>query len=171
MIACPNCLHKELEGTLFCTECGAQLLVVDKMATQALKRVSTHSLSNPHFHHSTGPVSILGAREPVITLHLLDSGEVIRLDGKNEYFLGRVAEGSSNHPDVDLSPYEAYGQGVSRLHANLKIENQRVTITDLASSNGTRVNGQKISPNVEFPLNHGDLIALGKLKMQFLIQK
>ncbi len=74
-------------------------------------------------------------------------------------------------PDVDLSPYEAYTQGVSRLHSCLKIINQRVVITDLGSSNGTRVNGQKIMPHIDYPLNHGDVIALGKLKVQVLIRR
>jgi pSer/pThr/pTyr-binding forkhead associated (FHA) protein len=65
--------------------------------------------------------------------------------------------------------YDAYSQGVSRLHASFKIFNQRVTITDLGSSNGTRVNGQRIMPNVEYPLNNGDVIALGKLKIQIIL--
>jgi len=85
--------------------------------------------------------------------------------------MGRVAEGQPILPDVDLSPYEAYSQGVSRLHAALKVINQRVVIMDLGSSNGTRVNGQKIVPNVDYPLNHGDMIALGKLKIQVLIRR
>ena len=54
-------------------------------------------------------------------------------------------------------------KGCPGLHAALKIHNQRVVITDLGSSNGTRVNGQKIVPHVDYPLNHGDMIALGKI--------
>jgi pSer/pThr/pTyr-binding forkhead associated (FHA) protein len=46
-----------------------------------------------------------------------------------------------------------------------------VVITDLGSSNGTRVNGQKIVPHVDYPLNHGDMIALGKFAIQVLIKK
>ncbi len=26
MIVCPNCKHQELDGSLFCSECGAQLV-------------------------------------------------------------------------------------------------------------------------------------------------
>jgi pSer/pThr/pTyr-binding forkhead associated (FHA) protein len=76
---------------------------------------------------------------------------ILHLTGQSEFTMGRVAEGQPNLPDVDLSPYEAYAQGVSRLHAVLKLNNQRVFITDLGSSNGTRVNGQKIMPNVDYP--------------------
>lgn len=40
---------------------------------------------------------------------------------------------------------------------------------DLGSSNGTRINGQKIVPHVEYTINHGDLVVLGKLKVQVLL--
>jgi len=85
--------------------------------------------------------------------------------------IGRVVEGQPILPDVDLSQYEAFSQGVSRLHAALRVNAQQVFITDLGSSNGTRVNGQKIAPNTDTPLNHGDVIALGKFKIQILIRK
>jgi hypothetical protein len=170
MIVCPNCRHGELEGTLFCNERGTQLVVVDRLATQSLRRVSTNSLKSPFFNRLTGPFTATSQLDTIISLHLLESGNVIQLSGKKEYGLGRAADGSAN-VDLDLSPFEAYAQGVSRSHAILKVDGQRVYIIDLGSSNGTRVNGQKISANIDFPLNHGDLIALGKLKMQFLISK
>ena len=169
MITCPNCHHQELEGTLFCNDCGAKLIAADSMVTQAFRRTTTGALKKPFTHPHSAPGGTASLDTPV-SLHFLDSGEVIHLSGQREYSLGRSVEGRAS-PDIDLSPYEAYAQGVSRLHATLKLVNQRVWITDLDSSNGTRVNGQKISPNIDFPLNHGDLIVLGKLKMQFLIRK
>jgi len=91
------------------------------------------------------------------------------LTGRSEFTLGRATEGQPILPDVDLAPYDAYSQGVSRFHASLKIVSQRISIVDLGSSNGTRVNGQKIVPNVDYPLSHGDILALGKFKIQVLI--
>ena len=44
-------------------------------------------------------------------------------------------------------------------------------IVDLGSSNGTRINGQKIVPNVNYPLKDGDIIALGRIKMQITIRR
>jgi pSer/pThr/pTyr-binding forkhead associated (FHA) protein len=41
---------------------------------------------------------------------------------------------------------------------------------DLGSANGTYINGKRLEPNVEQVLNHGDIIALGKLKLQVLIK-
>jgi len=73
-------------------------------------------------------------------------------------------------PDIDLTPYQAYENGVSRLHAVLKKNDNRVIIMDLGSSNGTYVNGVRLKPENEYPLSHGNIIALGKLKIQFLMQ-
>lgn len=170
IIICPNCQHRELSGALFCSECGAQLIDVEIHSTSSIYRSQSDPLS-PAVQNIKGPGDTpSGSPEASVTLHLVEQGQFIPLAGRTEYTLGRVAEGQPILPDVDLSPYEAYAQGVSRLHAAVKNINQRILIVDLGSSNGTRVNGQKITPNVDFPLNHGDLIALGKLKMQILIR-
>jgi pSer/pThr/pTyr-binding forkhead associated (FHA) protein len=102
---------------------------------------------------------------------MVDSAQVLHLAERNEFTLGRAIEGQPILPDVDLSPFDAFTLGVSRLHAALRIINGEVVVADLGSSNGTRVNGQKIVPHVDYPINHGDVIALGKLKIQVLIIK
>lgn len=172
MIQCPNCHHEELEGALFCSECGAQLVSSRNLTTQSIGRTPSGGLvaSNEPLVPPTPPVSSPGV-EAEISLHLLDCGQVLHLAGRSEFTLGRITEGQPILPDVDLSPYEAYSQGVSRLHAGLKIVNNRLLVTDLGSSNGTRVNGQKIMPHLDYPLNHGDILALGKFKIQVLIRK
>lgn len=173
MITCPSCHHEEMTGALFCSECGARLVVVEIPTTNAIDRNQTGLLmfqprpSSP----PTSPSVSASLSDAVVSLHLIDSGMILHLSGQNEFTLGRIADGQPILPDVDLSPYEAYSQGVSRLHSSLKINNNRLFITDLGSSNGTRVNGQKIMPNVDYPINHGDVIALGKFKIQVLIRK
>ena len=105
-----------------------------------------------------------------VTLHLLDTGQVLPLAERNEFTLGRISEGQPIMPDIDLSPYQAYACGVSRLHAVLKREARRVFLMDLGSSNGTYVNGKRLSPNVDHTISNGDVIALGKLKIQVLLK-
>ena len=173
MILCPNCHHQEFSGALFCSECGARLVVTETPTTHHIERNQTGLLMTQDGRASVppAPVASPGSADAAVSLHLIESGMILHLSGQNEFTMGRVAEGQPILPDVDLSPYEAYAQGVSRLHAALKLNNQRIFITDLGSSNGTRVNGQKIQPNVDYPLNHGDVIALGKFKIQVLVRK
>jgi hypothetical protein len=172
MIICPNCHHQEMTGALFCTECGARLVVTEAPTTHHIERNQTGLLIFQGRQTSPPvPVTPTTVADALVSLHLIESGMILHLTGQNEFTLGRVAEGQPILPDVDLSPYEGYAQGVSRLHAALKTNNNRVFITDLGSSNGTRVNGQKIMPNVDYPLNHGDVVALGKFKIQVLVRK
>lgn len=174
MILCPNCHHQEIAGALFCSECGAQLISTDNLSTQSLFRSPSDTLAANAAVLSEkkppAPAETAGSANSVISIHLMESGQVLHLTGRTEFTIGRIADGQPILPDVDLSPYEAYSQGVSRLHAALKFVNQRWVLTDLGSSNGSRVNGQKIMAHIDYPLNHGDVIALGKLKIQILIR-
>ena len=106
-----------------------------------------------------------------LSLKVVSSGQVIPLSGQNEFTLGRITEGQPILPDIDLSPYEGYAEGVSRLHAAIRITERGVMIVDLGSSNGTRINGQKIVPNVNYPLKDSDIIAFGRIKMQVTIRR
>ena len=176
MIVCPNCHHKELPGALFCSECGARLISLDYLTTQSIKKSNTDNLDPSKLEEeldlSSLPDDLLGKESGSadIVLYLIEAKQTLQLVGRKEYTLGRVAEGQPILPDVDLSPFDAYAQGVSRLHAALKINKNRVAIMDLGSSNGTRVNGQKIVPHVDYPINHNDQIALGKLRIQVLVR-
>lgn len=170
MIICPNCQHQEISGALFCSECGAQLVFSEPISTQNIQREdATEMFSTSQALPVQAPPPPISS-DAVISLHLVDSGKILPLAGRVEFSLGRITQGQPILPDIDLTPYDAYPQGVSRLHAALKIVNQRMVIVDLGSSNGTRVNGQKIVPNIDYPLNHGDIIALGRLKIQLLLR-
>ncbi len=167
MIICSNCKHSNLAGAMFCTECGAQLVGRDALTTQTI----TTDKFNRVKKSATGEISMsFDAGESWGTLHLLDTGQVLPLSIRNEFTMGRISEGQPIMPDIDLSPYQAYAAGVSRPHAAIKREGSRIIFMDLGSANGTYINGKRLPPNVEQVLNHGDVVALGKLKMQILFR-
>lgn len=170
MIQCPNCKHQELPGALFCSECGTQLVTVDTLTAPLANHNNDYaSVDDLGFGLAPEPVKerISLVKDRVITLRILDSDRILHLTGRTEYTLGRIAKGQPILPEFDLSEFKAYDQGVSRLHAAIKVGTIRISIIDLGSANGTRVNGQKIVANVEYPLKNGDVIALGKLKFEF----
>jgi pSer/pThr/pTyr-binding forkhead associated (FHA) protein len=105
-----------------------------------------------------------------VTLHLLDTGEVMPLSERNEFTLGRATDGQPVLPDVDLAPYQAYTHGVSRLHAVIKRGVDDISLMDLESANGTFINGKRLEPNEEHSLANGDVVALGGLKIQVLLK-
>lgn len=167
MIVCSNCKHNNMAGAMFCSECGTQLVGADQLVTQSISTSQVRETLSETPKSSPPPVINLNNWA---TLHLLDTGQVLPLSDRNEFTLGRVGEGQPIMPDIDLSPYQAYTSGVSRLHAVLKRDAKRVMIMDLGSSNGTFVNGKRLNPNIDQPINNGDIIALGKLKIQVLLK-
>ncbi|PWH15499.1 MAG: hypothetical protein DDG60_05755 [Anaerolineae bacterium] len=162
MIVCPNCKHQESDGAIFCSECGMQLVQYTPGETQ-------------RFDTATGELQTVSAPQPVsqvpawISLHLLESGQILPISDRMEFTMGRVSENQPIMPDIDLSPFKAFDNGVSRLHAVIRNNAGNIVIMDLGSSNGTYINGMRIVPNIEQPLRHGDIVALGKLKMQIVL--
>lgn len=162
MIVCPNCKHQESDGAIFCSECGMQLVQYTPGETQ-------------RFDTATGELQTVSPPQPVsqvpawISLHLLESGQILPISDRMEFTMGRVSENQPIMPDIDLSPFKAFDNGVSRLHAVIRNNAGNIVIMDLGSSNGTYINGMRIVPNIEQPLRHGDIVALGKLKMQIVL--
>jgi hypothetical protein len=167
MIVCPNCQHENIDGTMFCDDCGAQIIGSDAMSTQIIsdgtsqnvEKVITQDLpANP------------GNMEAWASLHLIESGQILPLADRSEFTVGRVTDSQAIMPDIDLTPYQAYSSGVSRLHIVILREGLHVQIMDLGSANGTYLNGKRMKPNIKQALKHGDLISLGKLKIQILLK-
>jgi hypothetical protein len=176
MILCHNCLHKEKVGAIYCSECGAQLIFDEGVPTSGIQigKPSTQELNPPEPPSpSTYPFVVdfpAGGASARVLLNLVASGEMVKLAARDEVTLGRVSEGQPIIPDVDLSPYKAYEAGVSRMHASIRIREGAVSITDLGSANGTRINGRQISAHIPYPIKNGDILTLGKLKIQLLVE-
>jgi hypothetical protein len=166
MIICPNCKHDNLDGTVFCSECGTQLTGIDPIVTQ---NISEDQLEN--ITQELQGTNVLPKDSAAwAALHLTDSGQILPLSERNEFTLGRVSDAQPIMPDIDLTPFQAYACGVSRLHAVLRKEGNLVYVMDLGSSNGTYLNGVRLKPNASQAINHGDILSLGKLKIQVLLK-
>ena len=166
MVMCSTCQHQEVVGALFCSECGAQLQMVGALATQNIHTPEVYDNAFDKIPVKREVVSSVDA----MTLQILDGGQLLSLEERQEFTIGRVSDGQTIMPDIDLTSYGGYEGGVSRLHAVLKKSKDGVTIMDLGSSNGTYVNGTRLKPENESYLSHGSVISLGKLKLQFLLQ-
>lgn len=166
MIECPSCKHQEFVGTLFCSECGTRLVHTAPFPStptdpdwvdldQAIAEVGT----------GRGLELESGA---ALGLRILATGDMVSLLGRDNYTLGRGGTGQAIVPDVDLDRYGAQDQGISRLHAEIRIEQNGVHIVDLDSVNGTLVNGERLEPQHPRLLNHKDMIQLGRLRLQLI---
>lgn len=78
--------------------------------------------------------------------------------------IGTTAGGGA--PNLDLSFYDRDGY-VSRRHARLSVSGNNYVLTDLGSTNGTKLNDRTLPPNVPTTLHNGDHIQLGSIVLQF----
>jgi hypothetical protein len=169
MVICPNCGNKELPGALFCKECGTQFTAL-RDPTVIIPNTIGDQLRGevPEDTEQAVPATPGDAR---LSLYIVETGEVIPLEGLTEFTLGRSSEDQPILPDIDLAPYHAYDYGVSRLHASIELSQPFATLVDFGSANGTLLNGQKMTPNKPYPITHGDIFSLGKMKIQLLINR
>jgi pSer/pThr/pTyr-binding forkhead associated (FHA) protein len=166
MIECPSCKHQEFVGTMYCTECGTRLVLISTAPTMSISRDQMHAealATKPAVPE--GPELESGA---VIGLRVVSTGDVVPLVGRDNYTVGRTIEGQAVVPDIDLGPFDAYDHGVSRMHAEIRLAPDGVTILDLESANGTLVNGVRADPMAPVVLRHGDVIQIGRLRLQLI---
>ena len=116
--------------------------------------------------HLKLPETSKGAR---LSLHFVDTGQILEVGYSGEYTMGRRYKNQAVVPDIDLTPFNAYEWGISRLHAKLQVDQNSVKIIDLGSSNGTYLAGKRIPVNKPVELKHSNILSLGKLKLQVLI--
>lgn len=170
MIICQSCGRNQPSGAIFCDECGAKLLDTSGLATQSIGREGQFGeviTASEEKQLDVDKAGIIG----VVKLVVLKTGAEIRLTGQDEFTLGRISDGQSIIPDIDLSNFNAYQEGVSRIHASIKLAQDKVNLMDLVSVNGVMINDTKIPPGIYHPLSDGDFVSLGRLKLQVVMEK
>jgi pSer/pThr/pTyr-binding forkhead associated (FHA) protein len=106
---------------------------------------------------------ILRVTDTYRNVHLIE----VDVDPSAEVVLGRRDTGLGLSPQVNLAPYGGYRKGVSRQHAAIRLgEHGHLTLCDLGSSNGTFLNGRRLSAQYPRRLEVGDEIRLGNLKLR-----
>lgn len=100
-------------------------------------------------------------------------GKLIFSDGKEVLLaVERALVGRSDHdieginPEVDLSDIEG-ADTTSRIHATIEHIGSTYAVTDLNSTNSTRINGKRLEPDKATPVNDGDKLSFGKVTCTF----
>lgn len=136
---CTECQMENIEGALFCEECGAKLEAQNELQETAVEN-------------------------PVERLVLATAdGSTLEIPVKDEVVVGREDPISEVFPDLDLTGFDGMEKGVSRKHAVIHRSGADYTVEDMGSTNGTYVNRKKVQPNVPQAIKPGDELRFGKL--------
>lgn len=165
---CPNCGQENAEGEERCAACGhvfaeGQNPKGSKVATAEIGGIPTQNLDIRQTEESDEVEAWFSLLHP-------ESGHLFPFPAMGNYILGRISEGQSILPDVDFAPIQGFEAGVSRLHAMLSVADGGALLSDLGSSNGTLINGQRLEERVEQKIQNGDKIQLGRLQIQAVIK-
>lgn len=169
-VVCSHCQHENRAGALICSRCHrlmvapggsngtVQLNEADMAAVEAQATVTTSR-------------AVADGRIQEVRLRVTGYDHVLAAPlHTGTLMLGREDASRAIYPDIDLSPFEASKNGISRCHAILRREDDALYVQDLNSSNGTFINERPISPNEPHRLYHGDVLRLGKLRLELALR-
>lgn len=138
---CKECQMENVEGALFCEECGVKLTREPEVLETGVE---------------TGAGRLVLASA---------DGSSLEMPAKDEIVIGREDPISEVFPDVDLTGLGGMERGVSRRHAVIHRAGADYTVEDMGSTNGTYINRKKIQPHAPQPIKPGDEIRFGKLSL------
>jgi hypothetical protein len=144
--------------------------------------VYTPPAQSPTIQTGVSPSSqTLPAKKPIIakpasqpaTAPTTPWGKLIFSDGKEVELISESAlVGRSDNdiggvnPEVDLISMEG-ADTTSRIHATIEHIGSTYTVTDLNSTNSTRINGKRLEPDKATPIKDGDKLSFGKVTCTF----
>jgi FHA domain len=99
---------------------------------------------------------------------VMDTNEVFEVNVRLYMVIGRKTNPRDRKVDIDLTPFVKRNHGVSRYHSYIQVVDNRISITDFNSTNGTYINGKSLQPSRAYRLRHGDNIRLGNLEFKIL---
>jgi pSer/pThr/pTyr-binding forkhead associated (FHA) protein len=171
---CPSCGAQLEPGSHFCDMCGAPVGAAAPPAPPLTPASAPPSIPAPI--PSPQPAPAMPAPPPpypagpAIPGHLVVEATNVTLPfppGKTDVIIGREDPISGVFPDIDLTDHGGDEGGVSRQHARIFVQGTQVLIEDQNSTNYSYVNQQKLTPGQPHPLNDGDELRLGRVKLRF----
>ncbi len=178
---CSKCGHVNRPGILVCEKCGTLMIneekavgtkqfEAEKVVTDALRNVTAAETAEMAGLAVSTAGSTQFTENMVLRLEIEGAPTPILLHPKLETSIGRRDPATGTMPDVDLSAYAGYRLGVSRKHAIIRLKEEQLELYDLGSSNGTSVNGERLTAHQPHVLRDGDEVVLGKMIVRVLFQ-
>src|SRR5579859_3312881 len=92
---------------------------------------------------------------------MIDKAVPIRLAVDTELLIGRIDPSETVFAGFDLTPFEGMEKGVSRRHAAIRREGDKLMVVDFNSGNGTFVDGVRLQPDKPARLTDGAKLQFG----------
>jgi len=164
MPVCPACGHNNSFGALICAKCYALLVDLDiSQSSSTIPPAAEQDVKLPAIHPSTTP-DLMGQNS--VALYINRSPDPLIVEIQTQAILGRSSTSANSQPRIDLTPYGAFERGVSRMHAVIRRTDKGMSIEDLASSNGTWLNGTRLQAYTPNIVKSGDHLQIGHMHIE-----
>lgn len=165
-VICPSCGADNLPGTLFCVQCGTYLPSGGPLRTEPLPEQEDGRPASPRREDVDQDAQ---SRMVRIEVQVLNTGREVSLSADREILVGRLDAAHGIYPELDMTADGGLEQGVSRRHARIYTREGTCFVEDLDSTNGTFLNGERITPYLPYAFHDGDVLTFGTLRLQFHI--
>jgi len=162
-VTCPSCGADNLPGTLFCVQCGTYLPSGGPLRTEPLPEQEDGRPARPRYDNGDPAER---ARTINLEVSVLDSGRKMLLSADREILVGRLDAAHGIFPELDMTTDDGLEQGVSRRHARIYTRDGTCFVEDLDSTNGTFLNGERITPYLPYAFHDGDALTFGTMQLQ-----
>lgn len=161
MVTCPRCEKEYDEMEALCPHCGT----FNENRAFGNETVQLNRVSLNNYLESISQITALLQSDDTLVLQFGQAELSISL--REKVIFGRDMSALGGNQLVDLEHFVGHQAGISRRHAELVCSaNGDVLLTDLASSNGTFVNGDKLTALRPCALQDGDELMLGTLNIR-----
>jgi pSer/pThr/pTyr-binding forkhead associated (FHA) protein len=165
-VVCPSCGADNLPGTLFCVQCGTYLPSGGPLRTEPLPDQEDGRPVRPC---QSGEDQAEEPRTIKIEVTVKETGRKVLLSADREILVGRLDAAHGIFPELDLTADGGLEHGVSRRHARIYTREGTCFVEDLDSTNGTFLNGERITPYLPYAFHDGDSLTFGTMRQQVRI--
>ncbi|MFP4344124.1 MAG: FHA domain-containing protein [Anaerolineales bacterium] len=162
-LVCPSCQTENIPGTLFCVQCGTYLPSGGPLRTEPLPEQEGDDRSK---RSADRGAQENGDEAINIEFEVLSSNRKVLLSAASEILFGRLDAAHGIFPEMDLTADGGLENGVSRRHARVYTRDGVCYVEDLDSTNGTFLNGERLTPYLPYKLHDGDVLTLGTLQIR-----
>src|SRR5574344_573844 len=193
MIICPNCKEEIEDDSYFCDQCGQALLYCERCGKVGKGRRCIYCgglMISPEDRNTRGTLTATSNFDSITSAPIAQPVNIG--DGIKEIQLPKMPDGIphlmlfNNILNINIIAYNGAIIGrrqglykqffekasyVSGMHAQLTYNAKGGwCIVDKHSSNGTKINGYRIQPDVPMGLHEGDMVSIANVTLQVSIK-
>jgi hypothetical protein len=164
---CPVCKKRNDREAMVCMYCGALL---DRFPADG-GGTTRNAEGQIAGSEGSGKWPLDEAMAPFggIAFYVNNTSSPAFISHDQEFIVGRKV-GPTTENILDLSKLGAYLLGLSRRHAKIRKTREGYEVIDLASTNGTWLNEQRLLPHQPYPLASGSQLRMGRMRFFVLFR-